>query len=121
MKNGRGLIRTVALLVCLVMIGTLLPLAASAALPTPKLNSAKADGEGIRVSWQAVTGADSYRVYRKDANTGWKAGAEYSDFDLPDYDEIVENEFGEKKKKASPLAIAAAIIVALAFIATMIF
>ena len=84
MKNGRGLIRTVALLVCLVMIGTLLPLAASAALPTPKLNSAKADGEGIRVSWQAVTGADSYRVYRKDANTGWKAianvtGTSYKD------------------------------------------
>jgi len=56
-----------------------------------------------------------------DKNTGWKEGAEYSDLDLPDYDEIVENEFGEKKKKASPLAIAAAIIVALAFIATMIF
>ena len=84
MKNGRGLIRTVALLICLVMIGTLLPLAASAALPTPKLNSAKADGEGIRVSWQAVTGADSYRVYRKDANSGWKAianvtGTSYKD------------------------------------------
>jgi len=56
-----------------------------------------------------------------DKNTGWKEGAEYSDLDLPDYDEIVENEFGENKKKASPLAIAAAIIVALAFIATMIF
>ena len=56
-----------------------------------------------------------------DKNTGWKEGAEYSDLDLPDYDEIVENEFGEKKKKSSPLAIAAAIIVALAFIATMIF
>ena len=56
-----------------------------------------------------------------DKNTGWKEGAEYSDLDLPDYDEIVENEFDEKKKKASPLAIAAAIFVALAFIATMIF
>ena len=56
-----------------------------------------------------------------DKNTGWKEGAEYSDLDLPDYDEIIENEFSEKKKKASPLAIAAAIIVALAFIATMIF
>lgn len=52
-----------------------------------------------------------------DKNTGWKEGAEYSDLDLPDYDEIVENEFGENKKKSSPLAIAVAIIVALAFIA----
>ena len=63
-----------------------------------------------------------------DKNTGWKEGAEYSDLDLPDYDEIVENEFGDdpnsiyaKKKKANPLVIAAAIFVALAFIATMIF
>ena len=30
-----------------------------------------------------------------DKNTGWKEGAEYSDLDLPDYDEIVENEFGD--------------------------
>lgn len=84
MKNGRGLIRTVALLICLVMIGTLLPLAANADLPAPKLNSAKADGEGIRVSWTAVTGAEAYRVYRKDANSGWSAiakvtGTSYKD------------------------------------------
>ena len=63
-----------------------------------------------------------------DANTGWKEGAEFTDLETPDYDEILENEFGDdpnspyaKKKKASPLAIAAAVIVALAFIAAMVF
>lgn len=62
-----------------------------------------------------------------DANTGWKEGAEFTDLETPDYDEILENEFGDdpdspyaKKKKANPLAIAAAVIVALAFIAAMI-
>ena len=63
-----------------------------------------------------------------DADTGWKDGAEFADLEMPDYDEILENEFGDdpnspytKKKKANPLAIAAAVIVALAFIAAMIF
>ena len=55
-----------------------------------------------------------------DADTGWKEGAEFTDLETPDYDEIVENEFGEKKNKANPFAIAAAVIVALAFIAAMI-
>ncbi|WP_338082486.1 zinc ribbon domain-containing protein [Fibrobacter succinogenes] len=55
-----------------------------------------------------------------DKNTGWKEGAEYSDLDLPDYDEIVENEFGEKKKKSSPLTIVAVVIVVLAFMAAMV-
>ena len=61
-----------------------------------------------------------------DADTGWKEGAEFTDLETPDYDEIAENEFGtdeygNKKKKANPFAIAAAVIVALAFIAAMIF
>ena len=55
-----------------------------------------------------------------DKNTGWKESAEYSDLDLPDYDEIVENEFGEKKKKSSPLTIVAVVIVVLAFMAAMV-
>ena len=62
-----------------------------------------------------------------DADTGWKEGAEFTDLETPDYDEILENEFGgnpdspyAKKKKANPLAIAAAVIVALAFIAAMV-
>ncbi|WP_407449997.1 zinc-ribbon domain-containing protein, partial [Fibrobacter sp.] len=61
-----------------------------------------------------------------DADTGWKDGAEFTDLETPDYDEILENEFGtdeygNKKKKANPLAIAAAVIVALAFVAAMLF
>lgn len=62
-----------------------------------------------------------------DRNTGWKEGAEFSDEELPDYEEILENEFGDdpnspyhKKKKANPITIVAAIIVALAFIAGMV-
>ena len=60
-----------------------------------------------------------------DADTGWKEGAEFSDLETPDYDEIVENEcgteeYGYKKKKAKPHATAAAVIVALAFIAAFI-
>lgn len=39
-----------------------------------------------------------------DKDTGWKEGAENADLELPDYDEIVENEFGEKKKTSSKIA-----------------
>jgi len=60
-----------------------------------------------------------------DETTGWSDGAEFSGDELPDYDEIVENEFGtdvngNKTKKANPFVIVAALIVALAFIASMI-
>ena len=62
-----------------------------------------------------------------DKNTGWKEGAEYSDLDLPDYDEILENEFGDnpnspyaKKKNANPFGIIVVTIVVIAFIAAMI-
>ena len=56
-----------------------------------------------------------------DKNTGWK------DLDLPDYDEILENEFGDKpnspyakKKNANPFGIIVVTIVVIAFIAAMI-
>lgn len=60
-----------------------------------------------------------------DKNTGWKEGAEFADEELPDYDEIIENEFGynsngKKVRKQSLLTIVAAIIVASAFLAAMI-
>ena len=60
-----------------------------------------------------------------DANTGWSEGAEFTDEELPDYDEIVENEFGNDpnspyRKKKNPAFIIAAVTVALAFIAAMI-
>ena len=57
-----------------------------------------------------------------DETTGLAEGAEFADEELPDYDEIVENEFGvdangKKVRKQSPIVVVAAIIVALAFIA----
>ena len=60
-----------------------------------------------------------------DAETGWAEGAEFADEELPDYEEIVENEFGDDpnspyKKKTNPAAVVAAIVVALAFIAAII-
>lgn len=76
MKNGRGLIRTIAMLVCLVMIGTLLPAAAGAELPNPVLTGAVAEGEGIRVTWNAVAGADGYRVFRKVPGGSWAKAAD---------------------------------------------
>ena len=84
MKNSRGMIRAIALLICLVMIGTLLPVAASADLPAPQLTGAVANGSGIRVSWNAVSGADGYRVYRKTQGGSWTAignssGTSYQD------------------------------------------
>jgi uncharacterized membrane protein YvbJ len=62
-----------------------------------------------------------------DADTGWKEGAEFTDLETPDYDEILENEFGDdpnspyaKKRSSKPVVVAAAIVVALAFIAAMV-
>lgn len=59
-----------------------------------------------------------------DKNTGWSEGAEFSDLESPDYEEILENEFWEsssEKKKTNPTAIIATVIVALAFVAAMVF
>lgn len=38
-----------------------------------------------------------------DAETGWAEGAENADLELPDYEEILENELGTKKGKASKI------------------
>lgn len=83
MKTRHGLIRMTALLVCLVMIGMLLPISALA-LSKPVLVSAKAEGTTIKVTWNAVAGATGYMVYRKYGTTGWKsigktAGTTYTD------------------------------------------
>ena len=59
MKNGRGLIRMTALLICMVMIAALLPAASNADLATPVLTGAVANGTGIRVTWNAVSGAEA--------------------------------------------------------------
>ena len=62
-----------------------------------------------------------------DKNTGWKEGAEYSDLETPDYDEILENEFGDdpnrpyaKKKTVNPFGIIVVTIIVIAFVAAMI-
>ena len=65
-----------------------------------------------------------------DADTGWKDGGEFSDLETPDYDEILENEFGDdpdspyakKKDKrfGGIVGTIAAVVVALAFIAAMV-
>lgn len=46
-------------------------------------------------------GAISCRECGSDAKTGWSEGAENSDLETPDYDEILENEFGSRKKRTS--------------------
>lgn len=46
-------------------------------------------------------GAISCRECGSDAKTGWSEGAENSDLEMPDYDEILENEFGSRKKRTS--------------------
>lgn len=39
-----------------------------------------------------------------DTETGWKEGAEFVDLETPDYDEIVENEFGKRNRWSSKIA-----------------
>ena len=41
-------------------------------ISAPKLNSVKSDVDSLTVSWNSVSGADAYIVYRKEAGTGWK-------------------------------------------------
>ena len=40
-------------------------------LTAPKLKSISNTSNGIRITWDAVSGAQSYRVYRKTGNSGW--------------------------------------------------
>lgn len=58
-----------------------------------------------------------------DYNTGWSESAEFSNLELPDYDEIVENEFGKQKNKQhKPFAIIITLITIATFvIATFLF
>lgn len=66
-------------------------------------------------------GAIRCRHCGSDARTGWSEDAESSLWELPDYDEILENEFGKEKSrrssKAKAVAVGAlAVILSLAFI-----
>ncbi|MFA6623003.1 MAG: zinc ribbon domain-containing protein [Fibrobacteraceae bacterium] len=58
-------------------------------------------------------GAISCRHCGSDAQTGWKEGSDFTDLETPDYDEIVEHEFGKPKKKWGMIIVA--VIVAAAF------
>ncbi len=56
-----------------------------------------------------------------DAQTGWSEGAENADLEMPDYDEILENEFGSSRKRFSKIVTAViagivALILLVAFI-----
>lgn len=46
-----------------------------------------------------------------DAQTGWSEGASV-DWELPDYDEIIENEFGNKKKAHWPVIVISCLLIA---------
>ncbi|MCD7735225.1 MAG: hypothetical protein LUH48_08920 [Clostridiales bacterium] len=41
-------------------------------LETPKVSSVATSASGVRVKWNSVTGATSYRIYRKVAGGSWK-------------------------------------------------
>ena len=72
MKTRQSFKKALALLLCIVMFATLLPTFAFAAdLATPALDSAKPIANGIRVTWSAVSKADSYQVYRKTGSGSW--------------------------------------------------
>ena len=70
MNSRKPMKKLLAMLTCIVMIGMLIPTFALA-LSRPVLNGATAVGCGIKVSWQAVSGASGYQVYRKTGSAGW--------------------------------------------------
>ena len=41
-------------------------------LTTPQVSNVGLHVDGIKVSWDKISGAEKYRVYRKTASTGWK-------------------------------------------------
>lgn len=56
-----------------------------------------------------------------DAKTGWAKNAENADLEMPDYDEILENEFGSSRKMFSKIVTAViAGIVALIFLVAFV-
>ena len=111
-------VRTLALLLCLVLVGTMLPLSALAAsLAAPELKSAKATDSGIKVSWKAVDGAIGYLVYRKNDGTDWKKIAEVTETSYKDktakagvvYSYSVRATSGDKKSSYDKTGVSAAI------------
>ena len=70
--------RLMAILLCIVLIATMLPVAASAAtLSAPKMKKAVLTDNGIKITWNKSSGAAGYRVYRRTSPKGtWKAIAD---------------------------------------------
>lgn len=67
----KSYLKLIALMLCLMLTATMLPAIASADLATPVLTGATASGSGITVNWNAVSGAEAYRVFRKQSGSGW--------------------------------------------------
>ena len=67
--------RLLAALLCIVLIGTMIPVFASAALKAPKMKKVANVEKGVKITWKASSGAAGYRVFRKPATAGasWKA------------------------------------------------
>lgn len=59
-------------------------------LATPELTRAEQIAAGVRVSWNPVSGADGYRVYRKTTGTGWKSLGTVSGTRFVDTDPLEE-------------------------------
>lgn len=70
--------RLVAILLCITLVATMLPVFASAAkLDAPKMKKAVLTDNGIKISWGSSDGAAGYRVYRRTSNKApWKAIAD---------------------------------------------
>lgn len=58
-------------------------------LSAPVLTEAAVEGNFVRVAWEAVEGADGYRVYRKHKNEAWRAVGE-TDAQTLQYTEICD-------------------------------
>ncbi len=81
--------RWIALFLCIVMCAALLPVdvAYAADLSTPVLKSASISGNAILVTWNAVSGAEKYRVFRKGpGDSSWKIAGDSGSTSYTDYD-----------------------------------
>ena len=69
--------RLLAAMLCIVLVMTMIPVFASAAMKAPKMKEVKNVEKGVSIRWKSVSGAEAYRVFRKPARKGsWKAIAE---------------------------------------------
>ncbi len=87
MNNGRHFSgRLLAALLCIILVASMIPVFASAALPKgPKMKKLNYVETGVKVRWNSVSGVSGYRIFRKvGAKGAWKAigettGTAYTD------------------------------------------